>query len=90
MSGTFDLLYQPKSLGGANAIKLKDIREFARDLVETTGNEEEDRESYLRLLPRGRRAELENHSYDMKDFKSRFEKRDLTLYQDYDLWYKAI
>ena len=69
---------------------LRDIREFARDLVEATGSEEADRKSYLQLLPKHARVEVEDDPDAMEDFKRRFAKKDLTLYSDHQLWYKAL
>jgi len=42
------------------------------------------------LLPRGKRSELEDHVYDLEDLDKRIKAKDITIYQDYNLWYKSI
>jgi len=69
---------------------LRDIREFARDLVEVTGSEEADRKSYMQLLSKTARVELDEDSEAMEDFKRRFAEKDITLYHAQKVWYKAL
>lgn len=67
-----------------------DIREFARRLVEVTGVEEKDRASYVALLPSARRAELRSDPELMTQLQQRLAARDLTLYQEHNVWLTAI
>ena len=90
MLGSFELLHHQSGLQEAKAVQLKDIKEFARDLVECMGSEEANRDSYLQLLPRGKRRELEDHVYDLEDLDRRIKAKDITIYQDYHLWYKSV
>ena len=58
-----------------------DIREYARRIVENTGNADLDRESYLKMLPNDKRQEMiENIDGKMDKLKKRFEAKDITLY----------
>lgn len=85
LSGTFETLHH----GPCTSAKLVDIREFARQLVEVTGVEEQDRAHYLALLPSARRAELSSDP-ELTQLQQRLTARDLTLYQEHNMWLRAI
>ena len=68
-----------------------DIREYARKMVENTGNLDLDREHYMKMLPDDKRQELvENIDGKLDILKKRMLEKDITLYQDHNLWYRAI
>jgi hypothetical protein len=76
--------------GPCTSAKPVDIREFARRLVEVTGVEEKDRAQYVALLPSARRAELRSDPELTAQLQQRFAARDLTLYQEHNMWLAAI
>ena len=53
---------------------MKDVREFARDLTEITGNPEVDLQRYIKALPEG------SNENDIPNFIQRFNEKDITLY----------
>jgi hypothetical protein len=62
-----------------------DIRLFAKILLGKS-----DFEDYLSLLPKSELIEIEKKPAKKDRIKARFEKDDLTLYQDFNLWYKIV
>jgi hypothetical protein len=86
LTGTFETLHH----GPCTSAKPVDIREFARRLVEGTGAEDKDRANYIGLLPSARRAELRANPELLAKLQQRLLARDLTLYQEYDMWLAAI
>lgn len=84
--GTFDLLYSVKKIH----IKLVDIREFARSLVEVTGSDEHDRREYTKLLPLDVQSQLKKDRGAIRRFETRWTRKDITLYQDHNVWLAAL
>lgn len=84
LEGTFELLTTPDK----ESLNMMDVREFARHLIEITGETAEDMERYLALLSPEARDQLTEE--DIAELGSRMAKHDLTLYQKENCWYKAI
>jgi len=81
IEGTFELLNHENK-----GLKPIDVREFARRLVEVTGDPEGDVQRYLDLLPKLPRERLEHDEKAMEDFMVTFNAKDLNLYQSHNLW----
>ena len=81
IDGSFELLNND-----SRSIKPIDIREFARNLVEITGDPEDDMQRYLQAIPKVDRDQIESDQYQLNKFKKQFEKRDIQLYQNRDVW----
>lgn len=76
LSGSYELLHSR-----SKHTKLIDIREYARRMVEASGNKDLDREHYMKMLPNDKRQELiENTDGQMDRLKKRFDSQDITLY----------
>ena len=81
IEGTFELLNHENK-----GLKPIDVREFARTLVEVTGDPETDAKSYVDLLPKPPRERLENDEKAKEEFMVTFNAKDLKLYQNHNLW----
>ena len=81
IDGTFELLNHE-----SKGIKPIDVREFARRVVEVTGDPEVDSQRYLDLLPKLPRDRLEHDEKAFEEFMVSFNAKDLKLYQSHNLW----
>ena len=86
LSGTFESLQH----GPITSAKPVDIREFARRLIEVSGTPEENRAHYIALLPAARRSQVRADPDLMAALLERIASRDLTLYQEHNIWLTAI
>jgi hypothetical protein len=67
-----------------------DVRVFARNLLESSGSEVHDRRELINLLPAKLQERLRMDQWAMAKFILRFENKDITLYQEHNVWLSVI
>ena len=67
-----------------------DVRKFARDLIENTGNVDADFKRYMDMLPTNEKENIESESWRLEKIKTRFEERDIALYHEFNVWHRVL
>lgn len=69
---------------------MKDVREFARDIIEISGDPTIDFKRYFETLPERVKGDLEAEPELQEPIKKRFKDRDITLYHNHNLWFHIL
>ena len=67
-----------------------DIREYARRLIAVSGDDKIDRDRFIDHLTRQEKEELLPDETAVKAFEERWERKDLTLFQEGSIWYRIV
>ena len=59
-----------------------DVREYARRLIAISGDDKIDRDRFLDQLTRQEKEELLPDETAVKEFEARWERKDLTIFQE--------
>lgn len=72
------------------SVKVVDVREYARLLTETTGDEQTDLERFFEYMPPAKRDRIQQDAARLKQVTQQFKDKDLRLYQIGNLWYHVL
>lgn len=86
VQGSFELLHHVKG----SKMQGVDVREFARRLIETSGDVDTDFKVYCAMLPEDVQDDLRPDYEGRQLILKRMKEQDLTLYQDFNLWHSVI
>ena len=75
LEGSFEFLNTHSKL-----LRFMDVREYARLITESTGEEATDLERYFEFMPQEKRERIQGDNYQMGELKSRFREKDPKIY----------